>query len=974
MVTPKSSRMPLPKNLDQYVVSIQKLSGEPETFSDSSFIDNDFIIPGDSTLTNKYGDSLPLGFDLTLNGKTYTQFSVAGSGWLMLKDPDGGTVGSTFWHDVLYFGGFKSISSNNEIRDIFLYDHIIIAPWFDQLRMIVKDVATLQSSLYAGIITTSIANNIAQGKDNRSWPFDVVDRGVRYKNFVDNIKGKCLLVRWTASDQAYKYRLKFEVKIYESGRIEFLYWPIKNYVDALVGPSLTSTSGIFWSGANLGQHKFRDFSPLFSYDVSVPRQLSDLGGASYDSGYADTTKKYSHRMNIDNWPKNGAIITLTPPTNLRKFLPRKIIANSAKSFLKNHGLFDDRKAIDFGQSTKIHYPSNLPSRLSGDSGTTNISLNQQLFTSGGIEEFGYVSATNINDLFDQLERDPNTQIVDNSFNESEKNYGNDSDFYATGSALSLFGENFTGPLKSKTQFNFKLPITKQVTMPSLTSSIYYYDTKEKSWRQPAPGDVRAPESTSVLHKSTNPANYYGPDKRYFYYKITETSRGFDAVGRKIVSGSRILDLNPALPANYGIAPDEPTFQTNNIIGMLVNDLSNYDSTDNNSILYANALESKYTNSITDNPDYYPATDQGISFSTDIPFLIEKVVVEIPFYAEGNWFNDVTTCNKAFGDSSPINGIPSGAIDFGGPGITFSLLCARKAPGVSYIDIIASGTFTHTLDDTSGVHVYKDPGMNYCSVRPVGFRSFSNPSTVISGTYDGSSYKFDGKVRLELQPSVAGGITFAREDRHLVNNTANHISSNRTKIKSLLTTKKLVTKGESSVNQFNESLNYSSFGVGYAFRAPYIHVQQISPLSRGSTGVEFNGNSPLGGTIAYVNTEETVDNPLFVSDNVNDLPSEITNLINANTSFDAVCLYSTVDSRPSPYLLLPGDKVTLAISKTRPAIYKSFKTATTVGSTIIVPPGIPVSPEYDIAAHYQQYALTGSHDSVVLNTGSIDITF
>jgi hypothetical protein len=967
MASPRLSRLQPDKILENYVVSIEKLHEDPKTFSDNSFVENDFVIPGDSTLMNKYADSLPIGFDIKINGITYNKFSIAGSGWLLLKDPAGGTTGANFWHDVLNTGGLRSISSNNEIKNLFSYNHILIAPWFDQQRQIVKDVSTLQSSIYSGIITPTIAERIAQGKDEYSWPFDALDRGVRYKNFYDNIKGRCLVVRWTNADQAYDHRLKFEVKLYENGKIEFLYWPLKKYVEtSITAPGLTSTAGIFWSGptgpSSSGSNKFRDIAPLFSYDW-LSRKLLELGGAAYDSTYTESGKNYSWKMSINNWPKNGAIVTFTPPVNLRKFLPRKILASSAKSFLREPGLFDDRKAIDFFQSKNatiknVHYPSNLPTRLAGDTGSTNILINQQFFTSGSLNAVGSVSSTNINDLYDQIERDPLLQITNRPFNESEKVYDNSTEFYTTGSALTLFGSEFTGPLKSKTQFNIKLPVTKQITMPALTASIYYYDIERQSWHQPSPGDARSPESTSVLHANGDHPSYFGPDDDFYYYKVTESARGFDAVGRKVVSGSRNLDLNPAVPADYGLFPDESTFQTDSCIGLLVNPLDT--NANNESIIFSSALEKKYSKSLTDNPDYFPTKAQGINFSTDMPFLIEKIVVEIPFYAEGDWFKDVTTCNRAFGDVQPINGIPSGAIDFGGPGLTVSLLCGRKAPGVSYLDIVASGTITHTLDDQASVHVYKDPGMNYCGIRPIGFRSFSNPTTVVSGTYDGSTFKFDGKVKLELQPSVAGGLTFSRDDRNLVNNTAGHIASNRSKITSLLQTKKLLVKGERNVSPFNESLD-STF---YAFRAPYVYLHQISPMSRGTTGVEFNGNSPLGGTVAYVSTEKEIDNPLYIDDT---LPAEVTTLINANSSFDAISLYSAVDSRPAPYLLMPGDKLTLSISKTRPVIYKSFLTAVSVGS------GSPITPPYDVAKHYQAYSLSGSHNSVVLNTGSIDIT-
>jgi len=54
--------------------------------------------------------------------------------------------------------------------------------------------------------------------------------------------------------------------------------------------------------------------------------------------------------------------------------------------------------------------------------------------------------------------------------------------------------------------------------------------------------------------------------------------------------------------------------------------------------------------------------------------------------------------------------------------------------------------------------------------------------------------------------------------------------------------------------------------------------------------------------------------------------------------------------------MPGDKLSISLSKTRPVIYKMFRTQT-----------------FGSVDDYGSNTLTGSHGTVMLNTGSIDIT-
>jgi len=958
MATDKALRTPPDRTLDRYVMSVQKLFSAPETIPDSAFLKGgNYAITWDSSVTvgglgpaEGYSVSEPIGFDFKINGKIYKEFSVSTSGWMMLRDPVGGSTGANFYKDVIddpvTFS--DSVYTNEFILSDFLYDHIILAPWFDYGIISARSIEELQAGYYSSTISEAIKNYIKQGSNVKNWPYDFADHGVRYINGYDKSKGKYLLVRWTlAQNISYAYKLKFEVAIFESGRIEYRYWP-KSYYEpsSFSSADSTATVGIFWSGPSQGTDKFRDLATLFDYSKKN-RVISEFGG-SPPSSYSETSlfyplasKKYSLNISQIYWPANGAVITISPPVNSIKVLPRKLssIANSTKHLVRSPGIFDDRRSINFATSSIVSMPSTFPSRLLGDSGTVDIASRQLLFTSGNIQINGSVKRTIVDDQLQQLSvLESLNERFESSFNESQKNFSatqNASNFYATGSSLEIFGNGFTSPLKSKTQFNFCLPVTKQTTMPSSTASFYYYDARNAAWSMADPNGYRNPEAMVALAGS--------PEYMFFSYKVTETSRGFDAVGRKLVSGTNQIDFSRLA---FGISTT-PTYQTDDSIGAIFN-IDAQSSFGNNELIDTSTTK-KYSNSVTNNPSFYPSNSQTISFPTDYPFLIEKIVVDVPMYFSGEWFNDMTTCTRAFGNDGAAKGVPSGSIDFGGPGLTFAIMCPRRNGDSCYVDLIASGTITHMNDNTSSVTLYKDPEMRYYSMRPVGFKAFSNPTCVVSGTNN----IFEGNVKLELEASIAGGITLARNDRSLFSSsiTPNYEISNRESAIRLLTSPTLKTRGESLYNTYDNTLN-----ANYYNRSPRIYIQQVSPLSRGSSGMEFNGNSIIGGNIANFNLESQVKNPLYVSSS-GSLPNSFTNVINSSHfNFEAVSVYSTVDSRPSPYLIYPGDKLTFAMSKTRPVIYKAIKTGN---------PGL--------AYRYETYQLTGSHGTVMFNTGSINVT-
>lgn len=938
MATSKALRSSPPRLLDNYVVSIKRFEGQaPVSIPDSSFIKSDYVTDETSTglpaAVNK-----PIGFDFNVNNTAYKKFALYGHGWFFLQDPSATSVDVT---DVL---STSNDDENDKILDTFSYNHILLAPWFDSANNIPATVDTIAASAaYNSTITSDILEDIKLGKNVKNWPYSPIDGGVRYKNFYDAKNGRGLIIRWSTAQGNYNVKSKFDAVLFENGKIEFRYWPLEKFAPGDSGYSTglgEATVGIFWNYP--AANKFRDFSAVLNYR---PRN-SELGGSAYDSSYSESAQPYSNLLTNAYWPKGGAVISFNPPVNHVKFLPRKLVSaiSSNREIVRSPGRFDDRKSIAFRNNVPVNLPSGLPTRLFGDTGDINVPLQQLLFTSGSILATGSINKTIFSAQLEQLDAlESVNETKDFSFNEAQKNYGTTLEatgFYATGSSLELFGEGFTAPLKSKTQLQFSLPVTKPVVMPAQTSSFYYYDKGLRQWINPAPQFCSNPKIKTVSLEANKQDGDYSS---YYTYIVTETAVGFDAVGRRIVSGT--------IPQSY----QQYSVQSDTAVGAFFNAPGSrfvgalpisFIEKDENS--QSTSIAKKFNNTITDNSSFYPPSSQAFDVSVDYPFLIEKVVASIPLYISGDWFKDKTTCNKAFGTNGIAQGLTSGAIDFGGPGITFSLLCGRKALNSSYLDIITSGTITHTADNTGSVELYKNSGMNNYVLRPVGFKAFSNPTAVISG----SNNIFDGKVKLELTPSIAGGLTLTRNDRSLHTNGNYSALYNRPSCVQLLTSPTLITAGENAFNAYDMD---SSNATNYSNRSTRIYLQQISPLSRGTTGVEFSGNSILGSNIASFNFEQTIRNPFYYAAS-GSLSAEFKSKIDsANFAFESIGLYSTIDSRPSPYLILPGDKLTIALSKTRPVMYQM------TGDN-------PFGP-WD----YSQYSLTGSHGTVMLNTGSIEIT-
>jgi hypothetical protein len=1060
MATPKTEREAPLRLFENYVASIQKLtSGRPDSVQDSSFqdflIDVNSLTPPASSYNKAERRDIPIGFDFVVNGISFDKFCITSHGWILLlpKSESFGGGSSNWWNVYTAFlnPGQDPWEADQIKPSSWRRPGIILAPFMRYHTPVPKTIEILKTlPEWPTTLTTAEVENFNQGKSNLSWPVDLTDRGVRYCNIYDKNYGRCCLVRWTtftitdSVSTSVSKKYKFEIAIFENGRIEFRYWPSSTFQKAdppyVLGLGTRAAVGIFWNmnisaGAEKPSFGFRDFTPLFDYQRNE-RRLSELGGYNiYETSpsWIDPVTSTYHgsgpqiTSKIENTIKNGAVLVFSPPVNTGKFIKKSIqTIKGNKNIVRNPGIFDDRRTVAFEtsiQSGSLYMPSSLPTRLIGDTGAIDVSYRQHLYTKrddilygtgpgnnyrytleNNLEVTGSTRKAAVDTLLDQIDSEITARDhADNSFNESSHLYevtAPSTEFYASGSSFDQFGDGFTTPLKSKTKFHFSLPITKQTTMPALQSSIYYYDGGEQAWRMVDPDGNR--DIFPIRIDQVDGVEEGAETDEKYYYKVTETNRGFDAVGRKCSLSSDFIP-NPAVD-------DLPSYQTGPYVGAIanINDELNsegaYPLSGSKSIL-DNALSTSYPNSIWQNKKTFPKDNQKIQLPIEYPFLIEKIVVEFPFYAEDEWFNDKTTITRGFGIGRTsvakyFYHTPCGPIDFGGPGLTFSLICPRRNGDFTRMDLIASGTLTHDDDNKKIEMVALEQGGEInrsWTIRQVGFESFSNPTVVITGSIDPSSGKkvFNGKVKMEILPSVSAGITMAFNHRAYAcdsfdSSYGNAFSDTSWDIINYIKAFFLLTKDynfgfyaenfwnlsedllkptASSVdsekyNNWQDQKNSSDYVVGTTysqlFGSPRVHIMNVASHARGSTGVDFNGNSILGGNIARIE-EKSISNPFFVT------PESYLEFISKvgvgvggseNFAFDAVASWSNFTSKASPYLMLPGDSLTLSLSKTRPVV-NAFK-------------NISYGPPEEIYG-LDGIFLSGSHNTVILNTGSIEMT-
>jgi hypothetical protein len=509
--------------------------------------------------------------------------------------------------------------------------------------------------------------------------------------------------------------------------------------------------------------------------------------------------------------------------------------------------------------------------------------------------------------------------------------GNGSDpFYATGSIGSI-GEDpgsFSTSLSNKEQIRLSFAVKNKVQMLPNSSSIYYFNTTAGQWNIPskALSDHVGPfGNVSVRTALTNGSVYI------------EDAIGFDHRGSAVVSGSLPIQRN----LTVGAAQKIEDSQAYNASSISRDSQSDYMSRD-------------FPKSVQRNPDYGASSSETFTLPISDPFLIEKVVFEIPFCFGNGWFYDKTSLNFATSSAGDytLNGVDTEDgiyfLDQGGPGITLSLSSQKNYGTSSIRDLICHGLITHEEDLNREVKLTKLFGDTFYLAVINGIDT-SDVECVVTSSTSASNKFFTGSIQVKSTAEISNGISTMTLDTS---------SGNSSQLTQWITDKL--------------SSEYS--------KAFSVILVGIDTFGRGMTGFAPSGGSIFGGEYTtdqvVLRKDGSIKNELYISDSTKRTAaiSSLSSLLITPPS-SIVSLTNTYfkSSKVSPYLIYPGEKLILAASKTRPAL-KTVKVdintstnpdAETKGIGTLLSSSyinsIPCTP-----------SLNG-HD-VQFNTGSINITF
>jgi hypothetical protein len=945
--TPASSREALPRRFENYIFTrvvdssvgltaisdsqFTQLSGSADYtgfnigqgFCDDGYSSNGTSGSISSTPQYAYGNSI--GFDFSFDGITYQKYVANANGWMVLVDPTTGVFSPLEVLISASLGGQSGLWSppawkNPTIKPTFSSNAVLLAPWFDDLRNVNNLPTSLTNSPY-GYSGTKVSR-IEAGLEPAPIFLNQVSYGVSHFHDVRSPKGKRLIVRWSSVSNYTNPEsvIKFEVVIYENGTIEYRYTPRNTISQPPSGAAYEgATIGIFMPN---GTNRFRDFAVGLGYREGS-RQEYIYGGFTYTPSYVDATivgnEDYplsaSYTINLtpfNNWPgqlTDGCVMSFSPPVNRRKVLPRLEIRGQASELtlplVARTGddrtgvalsLFDDRRSPQFNTESLltsgtvpiiVNYPSTMQRFFGGTSVGT---LERQDLFSNDMLVTGSISKPAIDPFLNE-----GPQLLMPAFNESfrpEQDQATlNEEFFMTGTNNSQVDGGFTDPLKSKTQIRFNLPVNTSVQMPGDTSSIYYYNWASKCWEVPVNSTYQVSNSgTEPPGAPQAGGDWANPQMYATNGRIIEDARGFGPIGNPIASGS----------ISTSGAQTSPLIGTSYVGSVLTK-----------------VLSGQYPKSVRNNQEYEPVPGETFTLPINAPFLIEKMVIEIPMAAGPGWFNDQTQC---FIPEAPVNGF-----DFAGPAMTVALSRNIKLsennqqvlssgrvvydlPGPSMRDLILTGTITHQFDNTGSISSSFVPGANGFPtfiMRQVGFLSYANPPGAVVDP--NASLSFTGSVQVQCEALSAVGPIVAFESLFASNNAAEDV----TNVTNFLT--------------LNPTISLSR-AVGPAGVELFSYIAYVSPFGRGGTGFDPSGRSTLGNEFVtmqsnYDQTGESVINPFYLGPNgiTTALSTSFSQFHNGGNAFNCFIYtaFPLASHWSSPYLVMPGDELVLSISKMRP---------------------------------------------------------
>jgi hypothetical protein len=643
------------------------------------------------------------------------------------------------------------------------------------------------------------------------------------------------------------------------------------------------------------QIQFKPFNdtyvnPLDKTDSYIsPKKISATSGWNYDGNTACGTDSITH----------GGLKYFND--NLKQILPfrevKSIDLNATYPLQKRTGIidgydtsgvaFNDNKTLIYNEQDNLNYPVMLNDESLDLRNKSLLKSLQKI--KGKITKFST----------EQFLSEENKQTIAPFVDHNKPEQSNFSSYYMTGSPVEKFGFSLSSPLRSKTQIKLELPIDSSLQMFATSSAIYYYNKTTKTFALPHDAENDIDDAKLALGLGTSYAGLYRP----------EDTRGFGPIGNQVSSGSSTKERD------YGWASDED-FEF---------DLANINSKSWSTTNRIKFLSKNYSKSISNNLDYSSDENEIITLPINQPFLLEKAIFEIPIKAGPGWLNDKTISSTPIGYINVLGleifpGVLERSNDFSGPALTVSLFNQINSGSQSFKDLILTGTIIPAGDNIKNIHYkqthtnlygseYGDEDLYPLSIfEPEGFLSYGTSPSAIITSNDGY---YTGSVSLLTEAAVSNGPLLSWEGFSKDYSSTNPVS-NEDRInfaKDLLSSKwiDLSRKFSSSDKNFQQS-----------------SLKTIDVFGRNSKGAEQSGRSIFGNEFIVPESQDNfIPNPLFLASSYEDFPQTFKDILdpvlNPDFRFYTQFVVPITKTTPSPYLLKPGDKLTLAISKMRPAL-------------------------------------------------------
>lgn len=285
-------------------------------------------------------------------------------------------------------------------------------------------------------------------------------------------------------------------------------------------------------------------------------------------------------------------------------------------------------------------------------------------------------------------------------------------FFKTGSSLEEFGLGFVSKLDSKTKISIDIPVATAVQLQPNSASIYYLNNERGRFEEIAP---------SIRHRPWANMNFW-------------ETRLFNHLGSNILSSSKndVLQLGHIL----NTPTEDQTLPRSYLQDNLPTAFSNM----------GRLLSLVNTQSALIDSNFEATSSQYIQMSRFIsqPFMVEKVIMEIPIKAGPGWLRDYTR----FVRLNAINGYRNDPFDTGGPAVTFGLINQINR---NNRDLILSATIIPENDNFIGQDISPLYNERFAS----GFKSYGQPALVIPSS---SNQTFTGTLKFQLEPRISNGVT------------------------------------------------------------------------------------------------------------------------------------------------------------------------------------------------------------------------